>query len=157
MMRLFVASLFLSLGFALALPAATAFAQTCTPACSGTETCVYTGLTEDPAHTQCIPAGQNGDVNELVVTGTKAASTGSFKDIVNTIIIPLGNLVVALLMAIAFLLFIFGIFKYFFVKGSDEKARAEGRGFILWSIIALAILFSLWGLVRLVIGILPPA
>jgi hypothetical protein len=79
----------------------------------------------------------------------------TLKTLVDGTIIPLGNGIVGVLTAVAFLLFIFGVFKYFFVKGADAKARAEGRGFILWGIIALAVLFSVWGLVRLVINILP--
>lgn len=157
MSRTFATGLFLSLGIALAMPSAAAYAQACNPACTGSQTCVYTGLTDDPAHTQCIAAAQNGTVDAITVTGAKAPASGSLKDIVNGTIIPLGNGIVGLLMAVAFLLFIFGVFKYFFVKGADAKARAEGRGFILWGIIALAVLASVWGLVQLVITILPAA
>ncbi|MDB5237375.1 MAG: hypothetical protein JWL88_477 [Parcubacteria group bacterium] len=82
-------------------------------------------------------------------------SPGSFKDIVNSTIIPLGNQIIGLLFAAAFLLFIFGVFRYFFLKGGDSKAREEGRGFMIWGIIGLAVMFSVWGLVRLVITILP--
>lgn len=71
-------------------------------------------------------------------------------------ITSIGNAIIALLFAVAFLVFVFGIFKYFFFSQSDPKARADGRAFILWGLVGLAVLFSVWGLVRLVIGILPP-
>ena len=71
----------------------------------------------------------------------------SFKDIVDKTILPIGNGVLTLLYAAAFLIFVYGIFKFFFAGG--EKGRTEGRGFIIWGIFRLAILFSVWGIVHL--------
>jgi hypothetical protein len=71
----------------------------------------------------------------------------SFKDIVEKTIIPIGNGVIGLLYAVAFLIFIYGVFRYFFAGG--EKGKTEGRGFIIWGIFSLAILFSVWGIVHL--------
>lgn len=62
---------------------------------------------------------------------------------------------VPFIFAIAFAMFLFGVFKFFFVKGADPKARAEGRGYIVWAIIAFAIMVSVWGLVNLVSGTIP--
>ncbi len=140
--------------FSLVLSATPAAAQVCTPGCGTGNICVFSG--EGTSVTQCIPAAQNGTVSEVVVTAAPKTTSGSFKSIVEGMLIPLGNGIIALLFAAAFLLFIYGIFSYFFVQGADAKARAAGRGFILWGLIGLAVMFSVWGLVRLVMGILPP-
>ncbi len=80
----------------------------------------------------------------------------SLKDLVNGPITSLGNGIISLLFAAAFLLFIFGVFKYFFLNGvKDPKAHLDGRNFMIWGIIGLAVMFSVWGLVRIVINILP--
>lgn len=141
--------------FILAVPSGIAFAQIpqCNPACDSNHTCVAIG--DSGTQTECVPAAQNGEVDAITVTAAPKSSSGTLLSIVNGTIIPLGNQIVGLLFAVAFLFFIFGVFQYFFAKGGDAKARADGRGFILWSIIGLTVLFSVWGLVHLVIGILP--
>ncbi len=57
--------------------------------------------------------------------------------------------VVPLLFAIAFVVFIIGVIK--FIAGSGEETkRAEGQQFMLWGIIALTVMFSIWGIVSIV-------
>lgn len=79
----------------------------------------------------------------------------TFKELVYGPITTIGNSIIGLLFTVAFLFFIYGMFKYFFVKGADPKSRTDGRSFIVWGIIGLAVLFSIWGLVHLVINIIP--
>ncbi|KND49466.1 MAG: hypothetical protein AB203_00050 [Parcubacteria bacterium C7867-008] len=56
---------------------------------------------------------------------------------------------VPLIFALAFAFFLFGVFKFFFLKGTEAKSREEGRKFMLGAIIALAVMISVWGLVNL--------
>ncbi|HEY0010436.1 MAG TPA: pilin [Candidatus Paceibacterota bacterium] len=76
----------------------------------------------------------------------------SFKDIVNTSLVPLGDLVVTLLYALAFLFFLFGVVRYFFADG--EEARTKGKQHIFWGIIGLVVLFGVWGLVKALLSVL---
>ena len=59
------------------------------------------------------------------------------------------RLVVPLIFAIAFIVFIWGIFVYFIQGGADEEKRAQGRQLALWGIIGFAIMMAVWGLVFL--------
>jgi hypothetical protein len=68
----------------------------------------------------------------------------SIIDVINTIVIPV-------LLAVAFLFFIWGVIRYFIFGATDSGKRAEGAQFILWSVIGFALIFSLWGLVWLLI------
>jgi len=55
--------------------------------------------------------------------------------------------ILPLLFTIAGLVFIWGAVKF---MGADESAeKEEGRQFMLWGIIALVIMFSVWGLVNM--------
>jgi hypothetical protein len=75
----------------------------------------------------------------------------TFADFVYDTIVPMIDaVVVPFLYALAFLFFLYGVFKYFFSE-SDEK-RKEGRTFALWGVIALAVMFSVWGLVRVLLA-----
>ncbi len=46
---------------------------------------------------------------------------------------------------------IWGIFNYV-VHGGEEEKRAEGRNFIIYGIIGLFLMLSVWGLVNILIG-----
>lgn len=54
------------------------------------------------------------------------------------------------LFAIAFLFFLWGMFKFFFLSGANEEGRSQGKQLALWSVIAFVIMVSLWGLVNVV-------
>lgn len=68
---------------------------------------------------------------------------GSIIEFINRILVPL-------VFALAFALFLFGVFRFFFLKSADPKSREEGRKFIVWAVVAFAVMVSVWGLVNLV-------
>jgi hypothetical protein len=70
--------------------------------------------------------------------------------IINTVMVPV-------IFALAFLVFIWGVFQ-FVVNAGDETKRTEGRQFILWGLLGIVVLFSVWGFVNLLLstlGIMP--
>jgi Type IV secretion system pilin len=63
-------------------------------------------------------------------------------------LISIINLLVGVLSALAIVVFFWGLVRYIKDSG-DAHDHAEGRERILWSLIALFILFSLWGILSL--------
>jgi len=51
--------------------------------------------------------------------------------------------------AIAFLVFVWGIFKYFILGGSDQSSREEGQRLMLYGIAGFVVMVSVWGIVNL--------
>lgn len=74
------------------------------------------------------------------------AYADDFVFVINDILVPA-------LMAIALLVFLWGVFKYFILNHDSDEERATGRQFILWGIIGFAVIVSVWGLVNLVLGV----
>jgi hypothetical protein len=58
---------------------------------------------------------------------------------------------VVLLFAAAFFFFLWGVFKFVRAAG-DEEARKEGRDHIIYGIIGLAVMASVYGLVNFLTG-----
>lgn len=58
----------------------------------------------------------------------------------------LSNSVVPLLFAFAMVVFIYGVVK--FIRESDSKQKEEGKNFMIWGIIGLFVMVSVWGLVN---------
>lgn len=65
------------------------------------------------------------------------------QSIINFIFVPA-------LMAIALLTFLWGVYTYFILGADSEDKLAEGRQFVLWSIIGFVVIVSVWGLVFMV-------
>lgn len=81
------------------------------------------------------------------------AAGKTFAQVVDTGIVPFfDNTVIPLLYAIMFLFFIFGVFRYFFT-GGDEN-RQKGRVFVIWSLVGMVAVFSVWGVVNLLLSTL---
>ena len=79
----------------------------------------------------------------------------SILGLINWTIAVINSYLVPLVFAVAFIMFLFGVLRFFFVGAADAKKREEGRKFIVGAIIAFAIMLSVWGLVNLVRGSLP--
>lgn len=69
------------------------------------------------------------------------------RDIINII----NGIIVPVLLAIAFIVFIWGVYKYFILGAADEKSRTDGKQFTFWGVIGFVVIFSVWGLVNIVI------
>jgi hypothetical protein len=63
----------------------------------------------------------------------------------------LSSAIIPLLVTLSVIVFIIGILKY--IAGADEAAkREEGRNFMIYGIIALFVMVSIWGLVGIIQG-----
>lgn len=82
----------------------------------------------------------------------KHAEAKSFKDIVNQDIVPFGDKIISLLYALAFIFFLIGMVRLFFSQ--TEEGRKKGKLFAIYGIAALAILFAVWGFVRVLLSVL---
>jgi hypothetical protein len=81
----------------------------------------------------------SGGVNVTVVK----RYSDSIIDLINTVFVPF-------LFAVAFIVFLYGVYKHFIWGATDPKARADGTQFVLWGIIGFVAILSVWGLVAIV-------
>ncbi len=63
-------------------------------------------------------------------------------------IVSLINLLIGVLSALAIVVFFYGLVRYI-RESSDSHAHSEGKERIIWSLIALFVLFSVWGILAL--------
>jgi NADH:ubiquinone oxidoreductase subunit 2 (subunit N) len=77
---------------------------------------------------------------------TSLQSGGQF--IINTI----NTIVVPVLFAIAFLVFIVGVFQYFILSKGSEEAQGQARSLMLYGLIGFFLMVSVWGLVNILVG-----
>lgn len=78
------------------------------------------------------------------------AQTGTYITNVLTIIKGIINAAFPILTSLAILFFFWELIQY--IRSSAEE-KAENRSMLLWSILALFIIFSVWGIIRVAQGI----
>ncbi len=66
----------------------------------------------------------------------------------------LNIVVVPVITSLAAAAFVWGVIHYFILHGDEESKREEGKKFILWGIIGLVVLFSVWGFVNILLSTL---
>jgi hypothetical protein len=68
------------------------------------------------------------------------------------------NPIIGLAFAVAFVVFVWGVFQFILSQTSDDK-REEGKRKILWGLVGMFIMFSVYGIISLILntfGIPPP-
>jgi ribose/xylose/arabinose/galactoside ABC-type transport system permease subunit len=64
------------------------------------------------------------------------------------------NGLIPFIIGLAVFVIIWGVFK-FITQASDEDARKEAKDFVLWGIIGIFIMLSIWGLVNILVNTFP--
>jgi|SRR6185312_6259714 len=78
---------------------------------------------------------------QTATLGNTRALTGAFGQLVNTAL--------PILIGLAMLAFFWGLVKYIFAAGDAEKAK-EGKSIMIYGIVALVVMVSIWGIVNFV-------
>lgn|SRR3989344_950338 len=92
------------------------------------------------------------DLTNLVVTtppGFACEINPKLQGLLDYVTCIIGKSVVPFIFAIAIVMFIWGAIKFLIIDAGEEKKREEGKQFMLWGIIALAVMISIWGLVSI--------
>ncbi|MBI2025574.1 hypothetical protein HYT04_02200 [Candidatus Kaiserbacteria bacterium] len=73
------------------------------------------------------------------------------------VVVQIINPVILLLAAVAFVLFVWGVFE-FVAHAGDETKRTEGKKAIMWGLVGLVIIFGAYGIINIALGTfsLPP-
>lgn len=79
---------------------------------------------------------------------SSAAVINSADDIIS-MLFRYGNIAINILISFAVLYLIYAIVRYVIMAGDAEK-RGEAQSQILWGVVGLVVILSIWGLVRIV-------
>jgi len=82
--------------------------------------------------------------------GSGAINMSYIQGYSNSIINIINGVLVPVLMAVAFIVFLYGVYKYFILNGASDTAHTEGRTFIIYGIVGFVVILSMWGLVGIV-------
>lgn len=61
----------------------------------------------------------------------------------------INNSIIPLIFALATVMFVWGVVQFFILGADDVEKRKQGKQFLIWGIIALTVMLSVWGLVNI--------
>jgi succinate dehydrogenase/fumarate reductase cytochrome b subunit len=76
-----------------------------------------------------------------------AASPNNFSELVNLLITGIIKPIVPFLVGLAVVVFLYGVVLLMFSEGGEKKE--EGKQYMLWGIIGIFVMVSVWGLVAI--------
>ena len=81
-----------------------------------------------------------------------AASINNISDVGSFIINTINGILVPVIFAIAFIVFLWGAFQTFILGSGDAKVKENGKNLMLWGLIGFFVMVSVWGLVNILTG-----
>jgi len=81
-------------------------------------------------------------------------SAQGISDLGSEILTLINNTFVPIIFALAFLVFIWGAFKYF-VLAAGEADKEKAKNLMLYGLGGLFLMFAVWGIVQLLLGTFP--
>jgi hypothetical protein len=107
--------------------------------------------TLNPPKPTPMQSGNLGDSLNLPASAvTKSNSCGAIKDFASAVECARAGIIqplIYLLFALALVYFLYGVLQYI-RKGGDEDSQREARSMMIFGIIAIAVMVSVWGLVN---------
>jgi NADH:ubiquinone oxidoreductase subunit 2 (subunit N) len=97
----------------------------------------------------------------IALTGTLAAfalplvsfaAVSNISGVGQFIIDTINNILVPVIFAIAFIVFIWGAFQTFILGANSEEVKEKGKNHMLWGLIGFFVMVSVWGLVNILTG-----
>ncbi|MFZ2167350.1 MAG: hypothetical protein WAV50_00600 [Minisyncoccia bacterium] len=93
-----------------------------------------------------------GTIAAFALPLVSMAAVNNLSDVGSFIINTINNILVPVIFAIAFLVFVWGAFDAFILGATNDSAKEKGKDLMLWGLIGFFVMVSVWGLVNILTG-----
>jgi len=93
-----------------------------------------------------------GTLAALALPLVSLAAVNNLSDAGSFIINIINNVLVPVLFAVAFIVFLWGAFNTFILGAQSEEVKDKGKNQMLWGLIGFFVMVSIWGLVNILTG-----
>lgn len=87
------------------------------------------------------------DMDNSQLVAQAGSTPRNFSELVGVFLNIIQDLI-PVVASLALLVFLWGLAKFIFRIGGDEKAIVEGKSLMKWGLIALFIMVSVWGIIK---------
>jgi uncharacterized membrane protein YidH (DUF202 family) len=74
---------------------------------------------------------------------------GNFEKLLRNILDFTNDVLIPFIIGIGFLVFVYGMFKYFIAGGADEEKRESGKQLMIYATLGFVLIIVFWGIVNL--------
>lgn len=74
---------------------------------------------------------------------------GRFETLLKNILAFSDNVLIPFILGIGFLVFVWGMFKYFIVGGANDEAKEQGKSLMVYAVLAFVLIIVFWGIINL--------
>ena len=74
---------------------------------------------------------------------------GDFETLLENILEFTNDVLIPFIIGIGFLVFVWGMFRYFIAGGADEGKREEGKSLMIYATLGFVLIIVFWGIVNL--------
>ena len=99
-----------------------------------------------------FPLALSGTIAALALPLVSFAAVSNLNDLGTFVINLINNVLVPVLFALAFIVFLWGAFMAFIVGAQNDTAKEKGKNLMLWGLIGFFVMISIWGLVNILVG-----
>jgi Type IV secretion system pilin len=93
-----------------------------------------------------VMASAQAPVQGGLATG---AGGGQFETLLKSILTFTDNVLIPFIIGIGFLVFVWGMFKFFIVGGSNDDAKEQGKSLMIYATLGFVLIIVFWGIVNL--------
>ncbi len=93
-----------------------------------------------------------GSIAAFALPLVSLAAINNVSDVGTFIIGTINNVLVPVLFAVAFMVFLWGAFDVFILGATSEEVKEKGKNLMLWGLIGFFVMVSIWGLVNILTG-----
>jgi len=88
----------------------------------------------------------------MVVFGQNTIPTGGgeFGTLLRNIITFINGILIPFILGIGFLVFVWGMFRYFIAGGANDEAKEQGKSLMIYATLGFVLIIIFWGVVNLV-------
>jgi len=77
------------------------------------------------------------------------ANAGPFQDLLANILTFTNTVLIPFIIGIGFLVFVWGMFKYFIAGGANDDAKEQGKSLMIYATLGFLLIIVFWGVVNL--------
>src|SRR3990167_4664153 len=92
-----------------------------------------------------FPLALSGTLAALALPLVSFAAVSNLNDLGTFMITLINNVLVPVLFALSFIVFLWGAFMAFIVGAQSEDTKTKGMNLMLWGLIGFFVMISIWG------------
>jgi uncharacterized membrane protein YidH (DUF202 family) len=79
-----------------------------------------------------------------------ATGGGDFGTLLRNILVFSNSILIPFILGIGFLVFVWGMFRYFIAGGANDEAKEQGKSLMVYATLGFVLVIVFWGIVNLV-------